>query len=133
MATAILSPWSPPISALPSVRAIKTTSSSSSSRSQQQNKKRDAGNFSHFTQVIRKDVEFIKKGIGKGVDWANEVFRIPKVTKKIDDLIWLRNLEDPKAPPFSAPSWPQHWYPGKNTKGFSNLVFSWVLRSWAFL
>ncbi|KAI9072387.1 hypothetical protein K1719_045627 [Acacia pycnantha] len=46
------------------------------------------------------DVEFIKKGINKGVEWANEAFRIPMVTKKIDDLIWLRNLEDPRAPNF---------------------------------
>ncbi|KAI9072762.1 hypothetical protein K1719_045254 [Acacia pycnantha] len=53
------------------------------------------------------DVEFIKKGINKGVEWANEAFRIPMVTKKIDDLIWLRNLEDPQAPQFSTPSWPR--------------------------
>ncbi|XP_028782114.1 uncharacterized protein LOC114738244 [Neltuma alba] len=106
MATAVATPWSGPISALRSVRATGTASSRG-----QQNKKRDAGNFSHFTQVLRKDAEFIKKGIGKGVEWANEAFRIPKVTKKIDDLIWLRNLEDPKAPEYSPPSWPQHWYP----------------------
>lgn len=118
MATAIAPPWSAPISALPSVRATRTASSRS-----QQNKKRDAGNFSHFTQVFRKDVEFIKKGIGKGVEWGNEAFGIPKVKKKIDDLIWLRNLEDPQAPPFSAPSWPQHWYPGKQ-QSFSACIYA---------
>lgn len=117
MATAVAPPWSAPISALPSVRAARTASPRS-----QQNKKRDAGNFSHFAQVVRKDVEFIKKGIGKGVEWANEAFRIPKVKKKIDDLIWLRNLEDPQAPPFSPPSWPQHWYPGRHL-GFSACVY----------
>ncbi|KAI9127940.1 hypothetical protein K1719_000933 [Acacia pycnantha] len=68
--------------------------------------------FHHFTQVLRRDVEFIKKGINKGVEWANEAFRIPMVTKKINDLIWLRNLKDPQAPQFSTPSWPQHWFPG---------------------
>ncbi|KAI9124678.1 hypothetical protein K1719_004600 [Acacia pycnantha] len=104
MATAVAAPWSGPIS---SVRATRAASPSKG----QQNKKRDAGNFSHFTQVLRRDVEFIKKGINKGVEWANEAFRIPMVTKKIDDLIWLRNLEDPQAPQFSTPSWPQHWYP----------------------
>lgn len=106
MATAVASPWSGPISALRSVRATGTASSRG-----QQNKKRGAGNFSHFTQAIRKDVEFIKKGISKSVEWANETFRIPMVSRKIDDFIWLRNLEDPQAPPFSSPFWPQHWYP----------------------
>ncbi|KAI4351279.1 hypothetical protein L6164_005655 [Bauhinia variegata] len=94
-----------PILALSSVRASRTQS-----RNQQQ-KKPAVGNFSHFAQVVRKDMEFISKGISKGVEWANEAFRIPQVTKKIDDLVWLRNLEDPLAPPFSVPSWPQPWYP----------------------
>lgn len=74
------------------------------------------GNFGHFADVVRKDMGFIKRGIDKGVAWANDAFRIPQLAKKVDDLVWLRNLEDPlAATSYSAPSWPQPWYPGGNT------------------
>jgi len=82
------------------------------SKKQQQQQKRTWGDFSHFAQVVRKDVEFLKKGIDNGVAWANHTFRIPQVAKKIDDVVWLRHLEDPHSPPFPSPSWPQPWYPG---------------------
>jgi len=80
------------------------------SRKQQQT--RAWGDFNHFAQVVRKDVEFLKRGIDNGVAWANHTFRIPQVAKKIDDVVWLRHLEDPRSPPFPSPSWPQPWYPG---------------------
>ncbi|XLS98369.1 hypothetical protein HN51_041104 [Arachis hypogaea] len=35
-----------------------------------------------------------------------------EVAKKIDDIVWLRHLEDPLAPPYSSLPWPQPWYPG---------------------
>ncbi|TQD97343.1 hypothetical protein C1H46_017045 [Malus baccata] len=69
------------------------------------------GDFGHLGQVVRKDVEFLKRGIGKGIEWANKAFRIPEVSKAVDDVMWLRNLEDPDAPPSPAPSWPQPAYP----------------------
>ncbi|KAJ1406418.1 UbiB domain, partial [Sesbania bispinosa] len=98
-------------SPLLSVRGA-ATSSSRSPQNKKQKQQRALGNFSHLAQVVRKDMQFLKRGIDNGVAWANETFRIPQVAKKIDDLVWLRNLEDPLATSFSAPSWPQPWYPG---------------------
>jgi aarF domain-containing kinase len=66
----------------------------------------------HLAEVVRKDVEFLKKGIGRGVEWANEVLHIPRVFKTLDDVLWLRNLEEPHAPPLEPRSWPQPFYPG---------------------
>lgn len=71
------------------------------------------GDFGHLGQVVRKDLEFLKTGIGRGIEWANKAFRIPEVSKAVDDVVWLRNLEDPDAPPSPAPSWPQPAYPGE--------------------
>ncbi|XP_027367938.1 uncharacterized protein LOC113873812 [Abrus precatorius] len=110
MATAIAPP-PPPMSALISARAVAATASSRRPQSKKK-QQRALGNFTHFAEVVRKDMKFLKKGIDNGVAWAHEAFRIPQVAKKIDDLVWLRNLEDPLAPAFCAPSWPQHWYPG---------------------
>ncbi|KAJ6772949.1 PROTEIN KINASE SUPERFAMILY PROTEIN [Salix koriyanagi] len=73
---------------------------------------RVVGNFSHFGDTVRKDFEFIKKGINNGMDWANEAFRIPQVSKTLDDILWLRNLEDHNSPPIEPQSWPQPSYPG---------------------
>lgn len=73
---------------------------------------RAVGNFSHFGDTVRKDFEFIKKRINKGIDWANEAFRIPQVSKTLDDILWLRNLEDHNSPPIEPQSWPQPSYPG---------------------
>lgn len=81
-------------------------------QSKKQQQKRAWGDFSHFAQVVRKDVEFLKRGIDDGVAWANHTFRIPQVAKKIDEVVWLRHLEDPHSPPSPSPSWPQPWYPG---------------------
>ncbi|KAJ8765850.1 hypothetical protein K2173_020366 [Erythroxylum novogranatense] len=69
------------------------------------------GNFNHFGDVVLKDVDFLKKTIGRGVDWANKAFRIPQVLKTLDDTLWLRHLEDPTAPPLQPQSWPQPYYP----------------------
>lgn len=74
---------------------------------------RVVGNLSrHLGQVVRKDVEFLKNRIGKGVEWVNGALRIPQLSKTVDDLIWLRNLEDPRFPSFPRLSWPQPFYPG---------------------
>ncbi|GKU91734.1 hypothetical protein SLEP1_g5561 [Rubroshorea leprosula] len=79
---------------------------------QKQQKVRVLGDFSHFGDAVRKDVEFLKKGIRRGMEWANVAFRIPQVTKAVDDLVWLRNLEDPNFSMDSEPpSWPQPYYP----------------------
>lgn len=69
-------------------------------------------NFGHFGQVVSKDVEFIKSKVSRGLEWANEAFRVPKISKTIDDFVWMRPLEDASAPPFQFPSWPVPCYPG---------------------
>lgn len=113
MATVITPP--PP---LLFVRAatVSSRNTRAQSKRKQQKQHRAVGNFGHFADVVRKDMGFIKRGIDKGVAWANDAFRIPQLAKKVDDLVWLRNLEDPlAATSYSAPSWPQPWYPGGNT------------------
>lgn len=70
----------------------------------------------HLGQVVRKDVQFLKNRIGKGVEWANGALRIPQLSKTLDDLIWLRNLEDSNFPSFPRLSWPQPFYPGYKLK-----------------
>ncbi|KAG5557408.1 hypothetical protein RHGRI_007601 [Rhododendron griersonianum] len=65
----------------------------------------------HLGQVVRKDVQFLENRIGKGVEWANGALRIPQLSKTLDDLIWLRNLEDSNFPSFPRLSWPQPFYP----------------------
>ncbi|CAN1798517.1 Uncharacterized protein sll0005 [Linum perenne] len=69
------------------------------------------GNFSHFGEVVRKDFAFLKKGIGKGFDWASDVFKLPQVAKAVDDVVWMRNLEDPEATTMEKQTWPQPHYP----------------------
>ncbi|XP_058770011.1 uncharacterized protein LOC131643727 [Vicia villosa] len=89
-----------------------TATSSGKKKKKNHQKQRALGNFGHFGQVVRKDMDFLKRGFNNGVAWANEAFRIPQITKKIDEVVWLRNLEDPLASNFSNPSWPEPWYPG---------------------
>ncbi|XP_057979562.1 uncharacterized protein LOC131165632 isoform X2 [Malania oleifera] len=72
---------------------------------------RAVGDFSHLAQVLCKDAGFIRKRFSGGVRWSNEAFRFPQLFKTLDHLLWLRNLEDPNAPPFSPPAWPQPFYP----------------------
>jgi aarF domain-containing kinase len=113
-----------PPSSLPFIRAATTSSSKKKKKNHQ--KQRALGNFGHFGQVVRKDMDFLKRGFNNGVAWANDAFRIPQIAKKIDDLVWLRNLEDPVATSFSTPTWPEPWYPGKI--GTKKLVFClWVV------
>ncbi|XP_057523471.1 uncharacterized protein LOC130803282 isoform X1 [Amaranthus tricolor] len=69
-------------------------------------KKRTFGNFDHFFGVVKKDLDFLKKGVKKSVDWED-----PKIVKKVDDVVWFRPLEDPNSPPFQPPSWPKPSYP----------------------
>ncbi|GAB2286798.1 hypothetical protein Dimus_021193 [Dionaea muscipula] len=73
---------------------------------------RAIGNFEHLFGVVKKDVEFLKNGISRGLSWTNDALQVPKMVKTVDDLIWLRNLEDPNSPPFQSPSWPQPSYAG---------------------
>ncbi|XP_048325890.2 uncharacterized protein LOC107413651 [Ziziphus jujuba] len=94
------------VSVMWTARTSKTTTSKG-----EQKRGWSIGDFGHLAWVVRKDVEFLKKGIGKGIEWANDALRIPQVTKTLDDALWLRNLEDPHAPPEPPPSWPQPCYP----------------------
>lgn len=73
------------------------------------------GAFDNVAEVLRKDSEFLKKGIAKGLRWANDAFRIPQLSKSVSDAVWLRNIEDPDASAAELKSrtrWPQPCYPG---------------------
>ncbi|KAL4563206.1 hypothetical protein LXL04_027242 [Taraxacum kok-saghyz] len=71
-----------------------------------------AGNFGHFVQVVKKDVNFLKKNISAGINWTSEALGFPEISKKVDEYVWLRNLEDPHySGEFQSPSWPQPYYP----------------------
>ncbi|XAR52377.1 Cadmium-transporting ATPase [Bertholletia excelsa] len=72
---------------------------------------RVVGSLGHLVQVVRKDVEFLKDRISRGVDWANGALRIPQLSRALDDVIWLRHLEDADAPPLTPISPPQPYYP----------------------
>lgn len=104
-----------PMSVLCSSRAgwnkRKNGSSSNTSSKNQQGQIRVLGNFRHFGEVVGKDVEFLRTRISRGIEWANEALRVPQLSKTLDDFIWLRNLEDPSAPSFEFPSWPNPQYP----------------------
>lgn len=108
----------------PTLFSVRAATASSSRNKKKQKKPRALGNFDHMAHVVSKDMEFLKRGIDKGVAWANDAFRIPQIAKKVDDLVWLRNLEDPLAASVSAPSWPQPRYPGRN------LLEKWFFGMW---
>ncbi|KAL7599059.1 hypothetical protein Lser_V15G23578 [Lactuca serriola] len=75
-----------------------------------------AGNFGHFVQVVKKDVDFLKKNIGAGIKWTSEALGLPEISKKVDEFVWLRNIEDPHySGEFQSPSWPQPYYPELST------------------
>ncbi|KAK4436016.1 hypothetical protein Salat_0765300 [Sesamum alatum] len=72
---------------------------------------KSGGGLGNIVEVVQKDVEFLKTGFNKGLQWANKAFRIPEVSKKVEELVWLRNVEDPQAKFSGFPSWPQPSYP----------------------
>lgn len=71
----------------------------------------NGGPVENLVEVVQKDVLFLRTGINKGLQWANKAFRIPQFTKSVEDLVWLRNVEDPQASFLQFPSWPQPYYP----------------------
>lgn len=111
--------------ALPSAPATVLSSKRTSQRERKQGKQRALGDFSHLAWSVRKDMEFVKNGIGKGLEWANKAFRIPQVSKAIDEFVWLRNMEDPNASPQPSPSWPHPSYPGQAQFVVIIIIFFW--------
>ncbi|XP_073140890.1 uncharacterized protein [Henckelia pumila] len=73
--------------------------------------KNGGGALGNVVELVRTDVSFISKGLSKGLKWANKAFRIPEISKSVEDVIWLRNVEDPRASSSRFPSWPQPYYP----------------------
>ncbi|KAL5998394.1 hypothetical protein ACLOJK_009334 [Asimina triloba] len=69
--------------------------------------KQRQGRFHPFSQVVRQDSEFIKKRFH-----GFKTQHLPKLSKSISDLFWLRNLEDPKADPGPPIQPPTPSYPG---------------------
>nr|POF21794.1 hypothetical protein CFP56_73310 [Quercus suber] len=93
-------------------RASKTTSSIK--------KGCEVGNLGHLGEVVGKDIDFLKKGIRRGMEWANEALSVPHVSKTLDDLSWLCHLKEPQAPPLEPQTWPQSCCPGQaSTFSFS--------------
>ncbi|GFP82828.1 uncharacterized aarf domain-containing protein kinase at1g79600 chloroplastic [Phtheirospermum japonicum] len=72
---------------------------------------KDGGGLGNVVEVVQKDVAFLKAGLSKGLQWANKAFRVPEVSKSMEDLIWLRGVEDSRAESIQFPSWPQPYYP----------------------
>ncbi|KAL3339433.1 hypothetical protein AABB24_028177 [Solanum stoloniferum] len=109
-AAALAAPLAPQIS---SHKKVWASSGTIRKNSNAQRQKLEKNTLRNVTEVVKKDAEFIKKGIGKGLQWANKTFRIPKLTKSLDDFIWLRHVEEPRVSSevFDAPSWPQPHYP----------------------
>ncbi|CAH9129988.1 unnamed protein product [Cuscuta epithymum] len=65
-------------------------------------------------KLIRKDSELLQKGFAKGLRWANQALSIPKLSKSVSDLVWLRTIENPEASTSELRSpahWPQPYYP----------------------
>ncbi|KAK6144790.1 hypothetical protein DH2020_021610 [Rehmannia glutinosa] len=85
--------------------------SKSVSPNKKQKLSKNGGGLGNIVEVVQKDVAFLKAGFSKGLRWANNAFRIPEVSKSVEYLIWLRNIEDPQASLFRFPSWPQPYYP----------------------
>ncbi|XP_022864649.1 uncharacterized protein LOC111384582 isoform X1 [Olea europaea var. sylvestris] len=71
----------------------------------------NGGPVENIVEVVQNDVLFLRTGINRGLQWANKAFRIPQFTKLVEDLVWLRNVEDPQASFLQFPSWPQPCYP----------------------
>lgn len=121
-----------PVSVMCSAPTLKTTATTK----KEWKRGWAVGDFGHLASVVRKDVEFLKKGFSKGIEWANEALRIPQVSKTLDDVVWLRGLEDPRAPPEPPPSWPQPYYPGQALLllSFSMdlllFIYFWLIGSW---
>ncbi|PIN07456.1 putative unusual protein kinase [Handroanthus impetiginosus] len=95
----------------PRTRRNHLSRSSKNVGSRKQKLSKNGGGLGNVVEVVQKDVEFIKAGFSKGLQWANRAFRVPEVSKKVEDLIWLRNVEDPNASFFQFPTWPQPYYP----------------------
>lgn len=88
------------------------------------------GNFTHFGEALRKDVDFMKKKVSVGIEWANKAFHIPQVTKALDDVLWLRALEKPDAQNVKPSPWPKPFYPGNNryiSTCLNAYHFKWII------
>ncbi|KAK6144798.1 hypothetical protein DH2020_021618 [Rehmannia glutinosa] len=84
--------------------------SKSVSPNKKQKLSKNGGGLGNIVEVVQKDVAFLKAGFSKGLRWANNAFRIPEVSKSVEDLI-SKSVEDPQASLFRFPSWPQPYYP----------------------
>lgn len=85
------------------------------------------GNLGHLGEVVCKDIYFLKKGIQRGMEWANEALSVPRVSKTLNDLWWLCQLKEPQAPPLQPQTWPQPCYLGQAST-FSFSLFQWWWR-----
>ncbi|XP_070031194.1 uncharacterized protein [Nicotiana tomentosiformis] len=112
-AAALAAPLTPLIPSHKVWASSGTIRKNSKTQKQKQRQKLEQSAIGNVTEVVKKDAEFIKRGIGKGLQWANKAFGIPKLTKSLDNFIWLRHVEDPRASVTvsDAPTCPQPHYP----------------------
>ncbi|CAH9119036.1 unnamed protein product [Cuscuta europaea] len=99
----VAAPIAAPSAVLCSVMAASTTV-----------KKKKKNQAAQKQKLIRKDSEFLQKGFAKGLRWANRALSIPKLSKSVSDLVWLRTIENPEASASELRSpahWPQPYYP----------------------
>ncbi|RWR81487.1 hypothetical protein CKAN_01017300 [Cinnamomum micranthum f. kanehirae] len=87
--------------------SIYASSSSSSSPSSSSTRDRKNRRFTEFSKIVRKDKDFITQKL----EWAKAV-RFPALSKSLEDVFWLRRLEDPTAHSRPQIQWPQPSYPG---------------------
>lgn len=99
------------LSAATSIMASATQSSSLFKRRCSFSCRAVAGNLGHFVQVVKKDVDIIKKNVSAGANWMSKVTRFPEISKKVEEFIWLRNFEYPNYHNHE-PSWPNPYYQG---------------------
>lgn len=85
--------------------------SKSVSLKNEQKMRKSGGALGNVMEVVQKDVSYLRDGLTKGLEWANKAFRIPEVSKSVEEFVWLRNAEDPQAALLRFPSWPQPYYP----------------------
>ncbi|KAI3705549.1 hypothetical protein L1987_75788 [Smallanthus sonchifolius] len=102
------------VASIPASVIFSPTQSSSTRKTKpsRSNCRAVAGNFGHFVQVVKKDVDFLKKNISAGINWTSKVIGFPEISKKVDEVVWLRNLEDPHySTEHLSSAWPQPYYP----------------------
>lgn len=96
----------PPMAVTTAKLPLSVVHSTRSSTATKRTKKRLV--VCNFGDIVRKDIQFLKKGIGR----ASESLHLPKVAKTVNDFVWLRHLENPNVSPEPPLPFPRPHYAG---------------------